>query len=180
MKKTALGLAFGLCMSAAPALAQQYDYHDDSPWQVRSVMVSGGPILTRHFQSGTDNFVNHHEIGIVQADTAARGNWALYYLGPNSVGKQTFGAGYVTSPYVVPLGPLNLELSGALGLVSGYQDYPVPLLGLQARLDLYQNGPWNVGAEVAAMPYIAKDENTHKNKFGVVGTTPFLSVRYGF
>ncbi len=178
MKKAVLVFTLGLCAVARPCAAQQTA--DAGPWAVQSLTVAGGPILTRHFQSGRDNFVNHHEIGIVQADTADRGNWALYYLGPNSVGKQTFGAGYVTAPYVVPLGSFNLELSGALGLVSGYQDYPVPLLGLQARLDLYESGPWNVGAEVAAMPYIAKDQATNKNKFGVVGTTPFFSVRYGF
>ena len=60
--------------------------------------------MTHHFQPGTDNFVDHHEIGIVQFDTARRGDWALYYLGPNSIGRQAFGAGYVTHPYVVPPG----------------------------------------------------------------------------
>ncbi|MBU6474756.1 MAG: hypothetical protein KGL10_06760 [Alphaproteobacteria bacterium] len=180
MKKITALFAFAACLAARPAQAQQYYYNDASPWAVQSLTVAGGPILTHHFQSGADTFVDHHEIGIIQANTADRGNWALYYLGPNSVGKQTFGAGYVTDPYVVPLGPVSLELSAALGLVSGYQSYPVPLLGAQARLDLYQSGPWNAGVEMAAMPYIAKDETTNKNKFGIVGTTPFLSVRYSF
>ncbi len=160
---------------AAPANPSLTD-----PWDITSVTISGGPILTHHFQSGTDNFVNHHEIGIAQANTAGYGNWALFYLGPNSVGKTTLGAGYVTDPYVVPMGPVALELSAALGAVSGYQSYPVPLLGAEARLALYQSGPWNAGLEMAAMPYIARDEATGKNKVGIVGTTPFLSVRYGF
>ncbi len=92
MKKTVPFLALFLCFAARTAAAQEYYYNVASPWAVQSVTVSGGPILTHHFQSGTDNFVDHHEIGIVQVETADRGDWALYYLGPNSVGKQTFGA----------------------------------------------------------------------------------------
>lgn len=150
------------------------------PWGISSMTVAGGPILSHHFQDGADEFVDHHTIGIVQANTNGYGNWALYFLGPNSVDKNSYGAGYVTNPYVVPMGPVKLELSGALGLVTGYQSYPVPLLGAQAELDIYQSGPWSVGAEMAAMPYIAEDQTTGKDKVGIVGTTPFLSIRYSF
>ncbi len=75
---------------------------------------------------------------------------------------------------------MKLELSAAFGLVTGYQSYPLPLTGVQARLDLYHKGKMDIGIEMAAMPYIAKDSVIHKNKFGVVGTTPFLSLRYPF
>jgi hypothetical protein len=177
MKKTFLAFVF-CCAGAGAAQAQQTN---DNPWQVTSVTVAGAPILTHHFQSGDDNYVDHHTIGTFQVNTAGRGNWALYYLGPNSVDKTSVGAGYVTNPYTIPIsGPVQLELSGALGLVSGYQDYPVPLLAAQARLALYENGPWNAGVTMAAMPYIAEDRVTGKNHFGIVGTTPFLSVRYSF
>src|SRR4051812_10909467 len=167
-------IVFILCLSiiSTPAIAQESAA--SNPLDIDSVTLSGGPILTHHFQSGADNFVDHHEIGILQVNTHSAGNWALYYLGPNSVGKYSVGAGYVTNPYIVPVGPMQLELSGALGLVTGYQNYPVPLLGGQARLDLYQYGPWNAGLEMAAMPYIARDEATGNNKVGIVATTPFL------
>jgi hypothetical protein len=181
MKKTIL-VSFlsllGAALNATTGAAQQAQPAD--PWDITAVTVAGGPILTRHFQSGTDDFVNHHEIGIAQVNTRGAGNWAFYYLGPNSVGKQTFGGGWVTDPWRIPLGPTALELSGALGLVSGYQNYPVPLLGAQARLDIYASGPWNAGIEMAAMPYIARDQVADKNRVGIVGTTPFLSVRYSF
>ena len=172
----------GVVLNTGSGFAQQapVDPALADPWGISSVTVSGGPILTHHFQSGADNFVDHHEIGIVQANTNGYGNWALYFLGPNSVGKNSFGAGYVTNPYVVPMGPTQLELSGALGLVTGYQNYPVPLLGAQARLAIYQSGPWNAGIEMAAMPYIAEDPQTNRNKVGIAGTTPFLSIRYSF
>jgi hypothetical protein len=161
--------------SAAPANPASTD-----PWGISSVTVAGGPILTHHFQAGSDNFVDHHEIGIVQANTNGYGNWALYFLGPNSVGKNSYGAGYVTNPYVIPIGPTQLELSAGLGLVTGYQSYPVPLLAGQARLTIYKNGPWNAGLEMAAMPYLVEDETVDKIKVGIVGTTPFLSLRYSF
>ena len=172
-------LNVGIC-AAQQAPNDAYHAYQSDPWGVSSVSLSGGPILTHHFQSGTDHFVDHHEIAILQLDTHDRGNWALYYLGPNSVGKTSIGGGYVTDPFVIPLGPTQLELAGALGLVSGYQSYPLPMLAVTARLDVYQRGPWNAGLEMAAMPYIAKDQVTNKNKVGIVGTTPFLSVRYSF
>jgi hypothetical protein len=184
MKKITPLLLLCLILKAGTCAAQQAPTAPDpavtDPWGISSVTVAGGPILTHHFQDGRDTFVDHHEIGIAQANTNGWGNWAVYFLGPNSVGKNSYGAGYVTDPYVVPMGAVKLELSGALGLVSGYQNYPVPLLGAQAQLDVYQSGPWNVGVEMAAMPYIAEDQTTGKNKVGIVGTTPFLSLRYKF
>ena len=177
MKKIIFASLLCLFLKTGTCAAQETQKEPDV---ISSVTLAGGPILTHHFQSGTDNFVDHHTLGIAQVNTNAYGNWALYFLGPNSVGKNTFGAGYVTDPYTIPMGPVKLELSGALGLVTGYQNYPVPLLGAQARLAVYESGPLNVGIEMAAMPYIAEDQVSGKNKFGIVGTTPFLSLRYSF
>ncbi len=156
---------------AAPAHAQE----------IQSVTLEGGPILSKHFQSGDEHFRERHGLAIAKIHTKSYGNWGLYFLNPNSVNDTSFGVGYVTNPYTVPLGPLKLELSGALGLVTGYQDYPVPLVAAQARLVMYEQGPWNVGASMAAMPYIMEDDTpTGKNQFGIVGTSPFLSIRYHF
>lgn len=144
----------------------------------KSITVEGGPIATKHFQSGDDDFRETHILGIVKAHTYNYGNWGLYYLGPNSVDDYSYGFGYVTNPYVLPLGPVSLELSGALGLVTGYQDYPVPLLAAEIRLPIYQGNQWNVGFAMAAMPYIL--DNDGDNEFGIVATSPFLSARYEF
>lgn len=146
--------------------------------QIESMTLEGGPIWTRHFQSGDENFKDHHGLAIAKVSTKDYGNWGLYYLNPNSVGDPSIGAGYVTDPYAIPLGPTTLELSAALGLVTGYQDYPVPLIAGQARLTIYENGPLNIGASMAVLPYIAEDPRDGDNDFGIVGTTPFLSVRY--
>lgn len=149
---------------------------------VKSVTVEGGPIWTKHFQSEDENFREHHGLGIIKIETANYGRWGLYYLGPNSVRDTSVGVGYVTPSYDIPLGPTELELSGALGLVTGYQDYPVPLIAGQARFKLYetQDGKWNAGISAAILPYIVENETTGDNNFGIVGTTPFLSVRYRF
>ena len=165
----------------APAAARADDAGAaQSGFAIRSVTLAGGPILSKHFQSGEDNFNEHHAIGILKLETASYGTWGFYFLNPNSVHKLSVGAGYITHPYTIPLGPTELELTAGLGLVSGYQDYPVPMLAGEARLVLYRHDAWNVGVEAAAMPYIARDEDTDKNKFGIVATTPFLSVRYRF
>lgn len=146
---------------------------------IKSITVEGGPIVTKHFQSDDEDFREHHGLGIIKVHTKGYGNWGLYFLSPNSVDDTSVGAGYVTNPYIIPLGLTELELSGALGLVTGYQDYPVPLLAAQARLKLYESGSWNAGVSMAAMPYIIED-NTGDNDFGIVATSPFLSVRYSF
>ena len=151
-----------------------------NPWDITSVTVAGGPILSKHFQSGDNNFNQHHMLGIIKVGTQGYGNWGAYFLNPNSVRKPSVGGGYITNPYTIPLGTMQLELTGGIGLVTGYQSYPVPLISGDARLAVYQSGPWNAGLEMAAMPYVAEDTVTHKNKFGIVGTTPFLSVRYTF
>ena len=148
---------------------------------IKSVTVEGGPIFTKHFQSGGDDFQDFHGLGIVKVHTEGYGNWGLYVLAPNSVNRISVGAGYVTDPYAIPLGPVDLELSAGLGLVTGYQDYPVPLLAGQARLVVYKDGPWDAGISAAAMPYILKEDGGDGgNKAGIVVTTPFLSVRYKF
>lgn len=147
---------------------------------ISSVTVEGGPIASQHFQSGDDNFHERHALAVVKVATENYGNWGLYFLSPNSVERTSVGVGYITDPYAIPLGPTQLELTGALGLVSGYQDYPVPLLAAQARLVVYHNGPWDAGVATAVTPYFMKDDTTNENEWGVVGVTPFLSIRYSF
>ena len=80
----------------------------------------------------------------------------------------------------MPFGPLQIEFSGALGLVTGYQDYPVPLVAGEARLVVYKSDSWNAGLAMAVMPYYMEEKDTGDNEWGIVGTTPFLSVRYSF
>ncbi len=149
---------------------------------IKSITVEGGPIWTKHFQSDDETFRENHSLAIVKVETAKYGRWGVYYLGPNSVRDTSVGFGYVTPSWDIPLGPTELELSGALGLVTGYQDYPVPLLAGQARLKLFesQDERWNAGIAAAALPYIAENDLTGDNDFGIVATTPFLSVRYRF
>ena len=149
--------------------------------EIESVTLEGGPIASHHFQSGDNNFRQSHSLGIVKVHTQDYGNWGLFVLAPNSVDNTSIGAGYVTDPYSIPLGPVHLELSGGVGLVTGYQDYPVPLLEAEARLVLFQQNGWDAGLSMAAIPYFMKDENDGgSNHFGIVATSPFLSVRYSF
>lgn len=157
-----------------PAQAQE------KPSLIKSITVEGGPIATKHFQSEDENFRERHGLTVVKVETNGYGNWGAYFLSPNSVEDPSFGVGYVTNPYRINLGLTDLELSAALGLVTGYQDFPVPLVAGQARLKLYERGAWNAGVAMAVLPYIAENEITGNNDFGVVGTTPFLSVRYKF
>lgn len=167
-----LTLPFLLALMICPAQAQD--------GFITSVTVEGGPIWTKHFQSDDENFRENHGLAIVKAETRDYGTWGLYYLAPNSVDDTSVGAGYVTPAWVIPLGPTELELTGALGIVTGYQDYPVPLIAAQARLKLYENGAWNAGISTAALPYYAEDNTTGNSDFGVVVTSPFLSVRHNF
>ena len=78
--------------------------------------------------------------------------------------------------------PNSVGVVGCAGNVTGYQDFPVPLVAGQARLNLYesQNGRWNAGIAAAALPYVAENQLTGDNDFGVVVTTPFLSIRHRF
>lgn len=147
---------------------------------IQSVTLEGGPIASKHFQSGSENFRERHGLAILKVATENYGNWGLYFLNPNSVDDTSFGAGYVTDPYVIQMGWAKLELTGALGLVTGYQDYPVPLLAGQGRLVVYESNSWDAGLSMAVMPYFMKDNDGGDNEFGVVGTTPFLSIRYNF
>lgn len=173
-----------LVMVSQPVQAQSASWENDgsgsSPW-LESITVEGGPIATNHFQSGNEDYRERHGLAIVKASTRSYGNWGLYVLAPNSVDRTSVGVGYVTDPYVIPVsGPVRLELSGAVGLVTGYQDYPVPLLAGEARLVVYQRGPWDAGLSMAALPYYAQDRNGGDDNFGIVATIPFLSVRYSF
>jgi len=155
----------------------------DSTGFVKSVTVEGGPIWTKHFQSDEERFRENHALAIVKVETANYGRWGVYYLGPNSVRDTSVGFGYVTPSLTFPLiASTELELSGALGLVTGYQDYPVPLVAGQARLKLFESADerWNAGVSGAILPYVAENDLTGDNDFGVVATTPFLSVRYNF
>lgn len=182
-----LSPALFLCAAvlAAPAQAQneQVPSSGEQPF-IEAVTVEGAPIASHHFQSGDNNFHQRHTLGILKVETNGYGNWGLYVLTPNSVRNTSIGAGYVTDPYVIPVyGDMHLDLSGAIGLVTGYQDYPVPLLAGEARFVAYEEGPWSAGISMAALPYIMTEDNNDgddKTKFGVVATTPFLSVRYKF
>jgi hypothetical protein len=147
---------------------------------LKSITVAGGPIASKHFQSGSNSFNERHTLTTVRVDTEGYGNWGIYFLNPNSVNDSSVGGGYVTDPYTIPMGYVHLELTGVLGLVTGYQDYPVPMVAGDARLSLYQGINWNMGLEMAAMPYLAEDPATKKNKIGIVATSPFLSLRYSF
>lgn len=160
---------------SVPAMAQE-----NNESVIKSITVEGGPIASKHFQSEDENFKETHGLAIVKVHTEGYGNWGVYYLSPNSVRDTSVGVGYVTNPLTIPMGPTELELSGALGLVTGYQDYPVPLLAGQARFKIHESmdGKWNVGLAAAALPYIMENDQTKDNNFGVVVTSPFLSVRY--
>jgi hypothetical protein len=164
----------------APCAALAQTAEEGSSSGIESVTIEGAPIASQHFQFGEENFHERHMLVVGKIATKNYGNWGLYLLTPNSVEKTSVGFGYVTDPYVVPIGPVNLELSAGLGLVTGYQDYPVPLLAGQARLNLYSSGPWDFGLSAALIPYYTEDDTTGDNEWGVVGTTPFLSVRYNF
>ena len=168
-----------LCLLSPAVVVQAQESPEDTS-QIQAVTLEGGPIFSKHFQSGDPDFRQRHQLGIAKVHTKDYGNWGVYVLTPNSVDKTSVGVGYVTDPYTVPLGVTKLELSGALGLVTGYQDYPVPLMAAQARFVVYENDKWNVGASVAALPYIMQDRNGGDNKFGVVTTSPFISIRYKF
>ncbi|MEM6812599.1 MAG: hypothetical protein AAF549_09065 [Pseudomonadota bacterium] len=146
----------------------------------KSVSFEGAPIATKHFQSDDEDFRERHFLGVVKAHTHKYGNWGLYFLGPNSVDDTSVGFGYVTNPWVYELGPTQLEFSGALGLVTGYQDYPVPLLAGQITWQLYSYNQWDFGLSMAALPYYVEEENSNDSDFGIVVTSPFLSVRYNF
>jgi len=171
MKKLIIAFLF-LCIFPQSSFAQEK--------RVTSFTLEGGPIATKHIQSGNEDFRERHVMAVAKVHTKGYGNWGLYFLNPNSVDDTSYGFGYVTNPYAIPLGPTELELSGALGLVTGYQDYPVPLLAAQARLKLIERGAWNVGIATAASPYFIEEEDGDDNEFGVVVTSPFLSVRYQF
>ena len=147
---------------------------------IKSVTLEGGPIATKHFQSGDESFRENHGLAIVKVETANYGTWGAYYLSPNSVNDPSFGVGYVTNPFEMPLGPTHFELTGALGLVTGYQDYPVPLLAAQLKWVLFENEGWDAGIAAAALPYIAEDPTSGDTEFGIVATTPFLSVKRKF
>ena len=150
---------------------------------LESVTIEGGPIATKHFQSDDENFRERHALAIAKVSTKNYGNWGVYFLNPNSVDRTSVGFGYVTDPLSIPLiASTELELSAALGLVTGYQDYPVPLLAGHARLKLYEshNNKWNAGVATAILPYYAEDQTTKDNSFGAVVSMPFLSVQYKF
>ena len=170
-----------LCVFAGPALAQNsWTHKSEGTPEIESITLEGGPVASKHIQPGDENFHERHGLAVMKVATRNYGNWGLYLLTPNSVERTSVGAGYITDPYTIPLGPMQLELTGAIGLVSGYQDYPVPLVAGQARLAIYDNGRWNAGIAMAALPYYMTDRSTHNNEWGVVATTPFLSLRYSF
>ncbi len=176
-------ISASLVFLAWPAYAEDLYTTTDEPF-IEAITIGGGPIWTKHFQSGDENFREDHGLGILKVETNGYGNWGLYFLSPNSVDDTSVGAGYVTDPYEIPLFlDTRLELTGAIGLVTGYQDYPVPLLAAEARFVAFESGPWSAGLSMAALPYIMEDQKADgstENEFGIVTTTPFLSIRYQF
>ncbi len=170
----------GVMMAALPAWAD-----DAAPPQIQALTLEGAPIASKHFQSGDNDFRERHTLAIAKVETRDYGNWGLYVLTPNSVERTSVGIGYVTDPYVIQFNPNGvgtprLEITGAIGAVTGYQDYPVPLLAGQGRLVVYEQDRLSVGASMAVMPYIMEDKTRDETKLGIVGTTPFFSLRYAF
>ncbi len=183
MRLSALITVIALTLSETPAALAQppvAGYHNANNGSIESLTVEGGPIASKHFQQGDDDFRERHGLAVIKLGTRDYGNWGLYILAPNSVDRTSVGAGYITNPYVLPLGPTQLELTAALGLVSGYRDYPVPLLVGQARLALFEYGKWNAGISMVALPYYMEDKTNGDDEWGIVATTPFLSLRYNF
>ncbi len=175
VKRILLSLVLA-CLACAPAARAD----TGNPWAVEDVTVEGGPIWSHHFQSGPINFNQHHALGIVKLTTEGEGTWGLYVLTPNSERRTSIGGAWVTKPWIVPVaGQTRFEFTGALGLVSGYRSYPVPLIAAEARLVLIERKNWDAGVSAAALPYIAQDMKKD-NKAGVVVSSPFLSVRYRF
>lgn len=169
MRFLSLYLAFA-CLTISPAFAQD----------IKSVTLEGGPIATKHFQKGSEDFRERHGLGILKVETDSIGTWALYLLNPNSVDDTSVGLGYVLNPYNIPLGSTRIELTAALGLVTGYQDYPVPLLAGQAKWVFFENEDWDVGIAMATNPYYTENETTNDDDFGIVVTSPFLSLKRKF
>lgn len=147
---------------------------------IKSITIEGGPVATKHFQGGDENFRERHGLGILKVETDGIGTWALYFLNPNSVNDTSVGLGYVTNPYELPIGSTRIELTGAIGLVTGYQDYPVPLLAAQAKWVFFENDNWDAGIAIAANPYFTENETTNEDDFGIVVTSPFLSIKRKF
>lgn len=81
---------------------------------LESITIAGAPIATKHIQASDEDFRERHGLAIAKVHTKGYGNWGVYFLNPNSVDRTSVGAGYVTDPYVIPVGPTKLELSAAL------------------------------------------------------------------
>ena len=170
MKQILLAVFF-IVFIAAPSQAQT----------IKSVTLEGGPIATKHLQSNDEDYRERHGLGILKVETDRIGTWALYLLNPNSVEDTSVGLGYVFPSYdIAMIGNTRLELSAALGLVTGYQDYPVPLLAGQVRWVVFENNNWDAGLSIAANPYYTENETTNDNDFGIVVTSPFLSIKRKF
>ncbi|MBI1301704.1 MAG: hypothetical protein GC137_08620 [Alphaproteobacteria bacterium] len=178
--------SFGYNMPAAPrtnAFSPKSDFSERSQ-QIRSFTLEGGPIVTNHIRFNGDKdsgFNENHGITVAKIHTRDYGNWAFYSLYPNSQDETSFGVGYITDSYVIPIGGLSLELNAAFGLVTGYQDYPVPLVAGEARLVLLKRDNWDIGATMAVMPYYSQGyEDGEETSSGLAFTTPFLSLRAHF
>ena len=172
MKKILIACLSLCTLALLPSLANAQD--------IKSVTLEGGPIATKHFQAGEDNYRERHGLGILKVETNKIGTWALYFLNPNSVDNTSLGLGYVLDPYDIPVGNSRIELTAALGLVTGYQSYPVPLLAGQAKWVFFENQDWDAGVAIAANPYYSEDKVTKDNDFGIVVTSPFLSIKRKF
>lgn len=164
----------------SPPVFAQSDQIEQKPFTIESVTLAGAPIATKHFQTGNENFRERHGLVIAKAHTKNYGNWAAYFLNPNSVDRTSVGAGYVTDPYIIPAGRTQFEFSVGLGLVTGYEDYPLPLLAGEVNWIFYDQEGWHAGLGMAALPYITDDDVTGGTDWGIVATSPYLVLRYQF
>lgn len=158
---------------------------DERPAFIESVTLAGGPIRSRHFQTGPkQNYNESHTFTSLRVDTRDYGRWAMYALTPNSENRNSFGIGYVTKPLRAEFGKVSLEASLMAGIVTGYQEYPLPMVGGNLRLEFYErsfaHGKLSIGAEASVMPYVSQRFKGDKWQVGIVGTTPYLSARYTF
>ena len=176
----ALTMPFPMPATAAPK-EQVIDATTHAP--LKAITLEGGPITTHHYQSTYYDYNQKHTLGIVKFETRNYGTWGLYVLSPNSMNRTSVGIGYLPSSLELKLpGSLKAEFSVAVGLTSGYREYPVPLISGEVRLGIYEKNNWDIGITVAAMPYIYKtwEQDKKVRHTGIVVTSPFLSIRRKF
>ncbi len=175
-------------LKARPANASPARERDalslENDFNVVATTYSNVPIYTRHLQREPHRFNQQHNFTSMRVDTANHGSWAVYNLSPNSVLRNSVGILKVTGSTTFRVGGITGEASMMRGFVTGYQDYPVPMTGFNLRLNLYETttmgGHLSIGTEMSAMPYLAQQQRGGKWVLGVVGTSPYLNVKFSF